>query len=88
MTSNVLEQELTDPLSNLIKTYHELNASVVEELTEEPTPLEFSRYVARNRPFVVRKAAANWDAVRQWNAAYLRDAMQELSVNVAVTPLG
>ncbi|KAK7910853.1 hypothetical protein PG985_013334 [Apiospora marii] len=44
----------SDPIAELITTYNELNSSVVEELAEEPSPLEFMRYVARNTPFVVR----------------------------------
>lgn len=59
-------------IANAINAYHELNASIVEELEEEPSPLEFMRYVARNRPFVVRRAASQWDAVVRWNAEYLR----------------
>ena len=79
---------MNDPVVNVITSYHELNASVVEELIEEPSPLEFMRYVARNRPFVVRGAASDWDAVKQWDAKYLREAMHGQSVEVAITPLG
>ena len=71
-----------------IESYHELNAAVVDELREEPSPLEFMRYVAKNRPFVVRRAAAEWDAVQKWDANYLRQVMGNSPVNVAVTPLG
>ena len=77
-----------DPLTNAIRTYHELNAAVVDELQEEPSPLEFMRFVAKNRPFVVRGAAAGWDAVRKWNERYLREVMGDELVNVAITPLG
>ena len=52
----------SDPIANLIETYHELNAAVVDELSAEPSPLEFMRYVATNRPFVVRGGAKNWAA--------------------------
>ncbi|KAJ2974605.1 hypothetical protein NUW58_g8607 [Xylaria curta] len=34
----------------LLTTYNELNSSRIEELNEEPSPLEFMRYVARNIP--------------------------------------
>ena len=77
-----------DPIDSLINTYHELNPSIIEELFEEPSPLEFMRYVARGRPFVVRGAASEWVATRKWNAAYLGQAMHEERVKVAVTPLG
>ncbi|KAL2760558.1 hypothetical protein ACRALDRAFT_1066933 [Sodiomyces alcalophilus JCM 7366] len=39
-----------DSISNLITTYNELNSHVIDELSEEPSPLEFLRYVARNTP--------------------------------------
>ena len=71
-----------------IITYHELNSSAVDELYEEPSPLEFMRYVARNRPFVVRKAAIEWKAFKLWDASYLREAMGGGSVNVSITPFG
>ena len=75
-------------LRDLIKTYHELNSSAVDELTSEPSPLEFMRYVARNRPFVVRGGAAHWSAVRCWTADYLHKMMGSSNVNVAITPAG
>ena len=79
---------MDDSIADLLSNYHELNASVVDELLEEPSALEFMRYVARNRPFVVRNAASEWTAVRQWSATYLRDAMQNSLVQVATTPSG
>ncbi|UKZ83645.1 hypothetical protein TrVFT333_011454 [Trichoderma virens FT-333] len=45
--------DLDSSFENLIKTFNELNASTVEELFSEPSPLEFMRYVARNTPFTV-----------------------------------
>ncbi|OIW29810.1 phospholipase A2 [Coniochaeta ligniaria NRRL 30616] len=77
-----------DPITELINTYNDLNSCVIEVLDEEPSPLEFMRYVARNTPFVVRGAAADWKASQKWHAAHLRDALRHISVNVAVTPAG
>lgn len=79
---------MDDAFSNLITTYHELNPAVVDELDQEPSPLEFMRYVAKNRPFVVRQAAADWKAVRDWDGPYLRSTMADKEVKVAMTPLG
>lgn len=76
------------PLENLLKTYHELNAAVVDELLEQPSPLQFMRYVTHNRPFVVRNAASDWHAVNRWNANYLQTRMDGQVVQVAVTPKG
>ncbi len=75
-------------IASAIEAYHELNSSVIEEMTEEPSPLEFMRYVARNRPFVVRGAVNTWPAVQKWDAKYLCEAMQGGHVNVATTPYG
>ena len=79
---------MSDPITNLITTYHDLNPSVVEELDTEPTPLEFLRYVSKNRPFVVRKAVTSWPAIQKWNAEYLRERMKGREVKVAVTEKG
>ena len=46
------------------------------------------RYVARNRPFVIKKGAADWKARKRWNAAYLKEVMQGQTVNVSLTPHG
>lgn len=46
------------------------------------------RYVARNRPFVVKNGAASWKARQRWNAAYLKDVMAGQTVNVSLTPHG
>ncbi|KAI9711851.1 MAG: hypothetical protein M1820_001996 [Bogoriella megaspora] len=72
-------------IAELMVSYHELNSSVIEELFEEPTPLEFMRYVALNRPFVIRKGADEWEARRKWDADYLIERMGEDKVKVAWT---
>lgn len=77
-----------DPLAELITTYNELNASVIAELDEEPSPLEFMRFVATNTPFVVRRGARHWPATQTWTANHLLDALRGHAVNVAVTPYG
>ncbi|KAK5711833.1 hypothetical protein LTR17_018201 [Elasticomyces elasticus] len=79
---------MTSPLTNLINTYHELNASIVDELEEEPSALEFLQFVAKNRPFLVRHAANSWTASEKWDANYLRQRMGNEEVKVAITPLG
>ncbi|KAI1444658.1 putative pla2g4b [Annulohypoxylon stygium] len=83
-----MEDLAEDPIAELITSFNELNSGSVEELDEEPSPLEFMRYVARNTPFVVRRGAADWPATQRWNAAYLRESLAGHRVNVAVTPFG
>jgi jumonji domain-containing protein 7 len=75
-------------IPELISGYHELNSNSIDELPEEPSALEFMRYVARNRPLVVRKGARDWNACQKWNAEYLKRVMAGQMVNVAITPLG
>jgi jumonji domain-containing protein 7 len=65
-----------------------LNPTTIDILDEEPSPLEFMRYVARNRPFVIKNGSVDWKARKRWNAAYLCEAMQGQTVNVALTPHG
>lgn len=77
-----------DKVRELIVSYNELNSSAIEELFEEPSPLEFMRFVAKNTPFVVRGGARDWPAARQWNVEYLREALRGHRVNVAITPYG
>ena len=77
-----------DAVRELISAYQDLNPSIIDELQEEPSPLEFMRYVARNRPFIFRKAAKKWKACQKWNDQYLRKIMEGQTVNVAITPSG
>ena len=77
-----------EALRDLIETHNDLNASVIDELDSEPSPLEFMRYVARNTPFVIRGGALSWKASKKWDADYLRSALSGQAVNVAVTPEG
>jgi jumonji domain-containing protein 7 len=75
-------------IRDLIVSYHELNGNAVDELSQAPSPLEFMRYAAINRPFVLRGGISKWPAVQEWNVAYLKAAMGEKMVNVAITPEG
>jgi jumonji domain-containing protein 7 len=79
---------LKDVLVELITSYHELNASFVEERFGAPTALQFLQCVQRNRPVVFRSAALHWKAVQTWNAEYLRAKMGGDCIAVAETPLG
>ncbi|KAK3378406.1 cupin-like domain-containing protein [Podospora didyma] len=82
------ETRIEDPITELIVNYNELNRPVVEELGEEPTPLEFMRYVAKNTPFVARGAADNWKATQEWSAQFIKNHLHGETVNVAVTAAG
>ncbi|GME66030.1 Phospholipase [Neofusicoccum parvum] len=46
------------------------------------------RFVAKNRPFVVRGAASSWKSNTNWNAEYLKEVMDGQLVNVAITNKG
>ncbi|PKS10772.1 hypothetical protein jhhlp_002529 [Lomentospora prolificans] len=75
-------------LRDLISTYNDLNSALIDELDEEPSALEFMRYVARNTPFVVRGCVRDWEAYQRWDREFLIEAMRGRRVNVAVTPRG
>lgn len=77
-----------DPFETLITSYNELNVPDIAELYSNPSPLDFMRYVAKNLPFVIRGGANDWPAVMNWNAKYLKNAMGDQTINVAVTPVG
>lgn len=79
---------MEDAITSAINTYHEFNPTIIDELSDQPSPLEFMRFVARNRPFVVRKGATDWPAFKKWNAQCLRKIMGEEEINVAITPRG
>lgn len=84
--NNVLSTN--EAIENLISTFNELNSNSIDELHNEPSPLEFMRYVARNTPFVIKGGASSWKACQDWNSAYLLSVMKGQNVNVAVTPYG
>ncbi|KAJ8610959.1 hypothetical protein MRB53_038263 [Persea americana] len=71
----------------LLETYNDLNPAVVDELDEEPSALEFMRYVAKNRPFVARKAI-HWPAHEKWTKKYLSAKMGNEPIVVSVTDRG
>lgn len=75
-------------VAEFLTAYHELNADFIDELMESPTPLEFMRSVASNRPFVVRKGISHWAALHKWDANYLKRKMGNTPVEVAMTPFG
>ena len=82
------DAKIEDPIAELITNYNELNSPIIEELDEEPSALEFMRFVAKNTPFVVRGAAQNWQATKTWTVDYLKQFLGDEPVNVAVTPAG
>lgn len=50
----------TDPITTLLETYASLNPATITTLDALPSPLEFLRFVAQNRPFVIRGGAAEY----------------------------
>lgn len=80
--------DMEDLIKDNILLYQELNGFVITELKEEPSPLEFLRYVKNNRPFVVRNCIMNWPAVKLWKTKYLKEVMKDKLVNIAITPKG
>ena len=77
-----------DPITELLTTYNELNATHIDTLPSPPSALEFLRFVARNRPVVVRAGASDWTATRTWDIETLKRLLEGQSIQVAVTPQG
>lgn len=76
-------------LQALVKEYQALNRSTVVELNHTPTPLEFSRFVAANRPVVIRGQGQREgiQALERWDNEYLVSKV-EGEVAIAVSPEG
>ncbi|MCJ1241113.1 hypothetical protein MMC14_009117 [Varicellaria rhodocarpa] len=80
---------MTDGMINdLISLYHDLNGASVDELREPPSALEFMKYVAKNRPFIVRQGMSHSPALHKWNCEYLKRVLGPAPVKVAITPNG
>jgi len=75
-------------IRSFITTYQELNPNRIDILEEVPNALEFFKYVAINRPFVVYGAVKTWAAVQKWNCTYLQEKLNGHTVKVAVTRKG
>ncbi|KAM3083640.1 hypothetical protein ACMFMF_001009 [Clarireedia jacksonii] len=82
------ESSQIDPTRELLMSYNELNSSIITVLDEPPSALEFMRFVALNRPFVVRDFASDWHATSTWSLSHLKSTLSSHPVNVAVTPYG
>ena len=88
MPPNSCQPRIMDKATEeMLVTYHELNGGI-DVLHECPSPLEFMRYVAKNRPFMVRAGCSAWPAVRRWNVPHLRTTLRDTSIKVAITPYG
>lgn len=72
----------------------DLNPSYVEELSCDPdalpSPVDFSRFVRRNRPVVFRNLgrAMQVPALQRWTSKYLSETMGEAKIKIAATPDG
>lgn len=78
---------LEQATEEMLITYHELNGGI-DMLHECPSPLEFMRYVAKNRPFMVRAGCSAWPAVRRWDVSRFRTTLTDTPIKVAITPYG
>ena len=74
--------------AEMLEAYSETNNDYIDLLSEEPTPLDFMRYVAKNRPFIVKQGCSTWPAVRKWNIDYMLQKMGDAKVDIAQTPYG
>ena len=86
-TKGLAMSSVAEATTDMLTAYHELNGDI-HIVFEEPSPLAFMRYVAKNRPLIVRQGCSKWRAVCKWDAAYLQEVMKDAPVKVAVTPHG
>lgn len=82
-----LERELRRNVTR----YQEYNASTCAEFVDEtPSALEFHRFVASNRPVVLRRQGYRDQvpALDKWTDEYLVDKMEQRLVDISVDPTG
>merc|ERR1712071_698360 len=61
----------------------------VPVLDSLPEPVEFYRkYVAANRPVIIKNAISNWPAIQKWNINFFREQFGSRKVTATVTPNG
>jgi len=77
-------------LRKLIKEQQSLNPSRVTELDGVPSPAAFSRFVAGNRPVVMRGAGRELQipALERWSDEYLVEKLAERELDISATPEG
>ena len=73
-----------------VKTYQDYNSSTCTELFSTPSSLEFHRFVATNRPVVLRGQGHrdHIEALERWTDGWLVRKMEEKEVNISVDPTG
>ncbi|GAA5986594.1 hypothetical protein JCM10908_003817 [Rhodotorula pacifica] len=77
-------------LRRYVRDYQSLNASAVTELETVPSPLDFARFVAANRPCVIRGGARyqQLPALDRWTDEYLIEKLAEKALRISATPSG
>ncbi|GAA5975242.1 hypothetical protein JCM5350_000202 [Sporobolomyces pararoseus] len=86
MPCSALEKQLR----RHVKTYQEYNSSTCTELFSTPSALEFHRFVASNRPVVIRGQGYRdgVPALDKWSDEYLIEKMGKREVEISVDPTG
>ncbi|KAG0100160.1 JmjC domain-containing protein 7 [Podila epicladia] len=98
-----VKMRLEEEICSLISEVQDFNLSTVERI-ELPTPLDFHRYVASNRPVIITLPPTatttpradlpaserewSWPAFTKWTNEYLSSALGEKQITVACTPNG
>ncbi|KAG0353784.1 JmjC domain-containing protein 7 [Podila minutissima] len=97
------KMRLEEEICSLISEVQDFNLSTIERI-ELPTPLEFHRYVASNRPVIITLPPTatttpradlpaserewSWPAFTKWTNEYLSSTLGEKQITVACTPNG
>lgn len=72
-------------LRRVAKDYQDLSSSTVEELHQTPSSIQFSQFVASNRPLVIRRRQQHQLALTTWSNEYLLRAMGDRIIDIAVS---
>ncbi|KAG0035662.1 JmjC domain-containing protein 7 [Podila clonocystis] len=97
------KMRLEEEICSLISEVQDFNLSTIERI-ELPTPLDFHRYVASNRPVIITLPPTatttpradlpelerewSWPAFTKWTNEYLSSTLGEKQITVACTPNG
>jgi jumonji domain-containing protein 7 len=72
-------------LQRVTKDYQDLNSSTVDFVDQIPSSVEFSRFVASNRPLIIRGRQKHQLALKKWSNDYLLQSMGENLVEIGVS---
>lgn len=71
-------------LRTVVKDYQDFTSATIDSIDHLPSGVEFGKYVASNRPLVIRKRNPSL-AISRWTNEYLLETLCETMVSIAVS---